>query len=130
MGSGLIASPRATRPAKDGFGGRRTEDGKEFRSLSSVLCRPSEAKLDLEDGERTPYPFSVLSSLFSERAFGAHWRMRAIKSNERLVPVSSRIAAFPHPAYRRGGLPRLFKGELVLRLVSRLDAFSGYPFRI
>ena len=42
----------------------------------------------------------------------------------------TRVAALSHPAYRRGGLPRLFKGELVLRLVSRLDAFSGYPFRI
>jgi hypothetical protein len=33
--------------------------------------------------------------------------MRAIKPIELLVPVSSRIAALPHPAYQRGGLPRL-----------------------
>jgi hypothetical protein len=47
----------------------------------------------------------------------------------RLGPVSSRVAAPAPPAYRRGGLPRPSWRGPVSRRVSRLDAFSGYPFR-
>ena len=55
--------------------------------------------------------------------------MRAIKSNERLVPVS-----FTHCCASTSGLSTWWsstalQGELVLRWVSRLDAFSGYPVR-
>ncbi len=43
------------------------------------------------------------------------------------------LTALPLPAYRRRSLRRLFRGlppgDLILRVASRLDAFSGYPFR-
>src|SRR5208282_1231289 len=65
MGSGLIASPRATRPAKDGFGGRRTEDGERKRVPSSVVCPLSSegsktGYRNTEDGMSIRPPSSVL----------------------------------------------------------------------
>lgn len=56
-------------------------------------------------------------------------KMRAIKPIERLVPVS-----YMHYCTSTSGLSTwssstVLKGMLVLRWVSRLDAFSGYPVR-
>src|SRR5260364_162796 len=57
-----------------------------------------------------------------------------VKPHGQLVLLSSRITALPHPAYQRPSLGRPFRtlscqGSLILRRVSRLDAFSGYLFR-
>ena len=56
--------------------------------------------------------------------------MRTIKPNERLVPVSSTRCRAYTPGLSTWWSSTALQGELVLRLVSRLDAFSGYPFRI
>jgi len=53
-----------------------------------------------------------------------------------LVPVSCEglSSPLPHPAYLPGGLAGSLsgpksRGNLILKQASRLDAFSGYPFR-
>jgi len=56
--------------------------------------------------------------------------MRAIKPNERLVPVSCTHCCASTPGLSTWSSSTALQGELVLRLVSRLDAFSGYPFHI
>ena len=55
---------------------------------------------------------------------------RAIKPNERLVPVSCTHCCASTPGLSTWSSSTALQGELVLRLVSRLDAFSGYPFHI
>ena len=55
---------------------------------------------------------------------------RAIKSNERLVPVSFTRYRASTSGLSTWWSSTALQGELVLRLVSRLDAFSGYPFHI
>jgi len=49
---------------------------------------------------------------------------------ERLVPVSSTDCSASTSGLSTWWSSTALQGELVLRLVSRLDAFSGYPFRI
>ena len=55
-----------------------------------------------------------------------------VKPHGRLVLVSPRITALPHssllPRGLQGPLGSYDLGDLILRLASRLDAFSGYPF--
>ncbi len=58
-----------------------------------------------------------------------HRLMRAFKPNERLVPVSCTHCCASTPGLSTWSSSTALKGELVLRPVSRLDAFSGYPFR-
>src|SRR5258706_5371993 len=58
-----------------------------------------------------------------------------VKPHGQLVLVSARVAPLTHPAYQRRNLRRPFRGikspgDLIFRQVSRLDAFSGYLFRI
>src|SRR5258706_7207694 len=58
-----------------------------------------------------------------------------VKPHGQLVLVSARVAPLTHPAYQRRSLRRPFRGikspgDLIFRQVSRLDAFSGYLFRI
>ena len=53
--------------------------------------------------------------------------MRAIKPIERLVPVSYAHCCVSTPGLSTWSSSTVLKGELVLRWVSRLDAFSGYP---
>ena len=55
---------------------------------------------------------------------------RAIKSNERLVPVSFTRYRASTSGLSTWWSSTALQGELVLRLASRLDAFSGYPFHI
>ena len=114
MGSGLFALLKATRPASDGFGGRKSENGSQKTEvrrrkgsravgaafLSSAVSgpgRPDEAKLvfgsrrtDVREGKtedgRGFLPISDFRLLTS--APHAPWQMRAIKSIERLGPVS------------------------------------------
>src|SRR5579863_256931 len=84
--------------------------------------RTDEAKLVF----RVSFESTLLRSQTESRALAT----RAIKSNERLVPVSfTRRRAFTSGLSTWWSSTAL-QGELVLRLVSRLDAFSGYPFRI
>jgi len=55
--------------------------------------------------------------------------MRAIKPIERLVPVSYMHYCTSTPGLSTWWSSTVLKGILVLRWVSRLDAFSGYPVR-
>ena len=126
IGSDRLA--KATRPAKDGFEaklglGRLGWNVWEhiglppFWAASATRARP--------DGR-------FLSRLRKQpRGYkDAHWQMRAIKSNERLVPVSYTRCRASTSGLSTWWSSTALQGELVLRLVSRLDAFSGYPFRI
>src|SRR5258708_2818694 len=56
-------------------------------------------------------------------------KMRAIKPIERLVPVSYAHYCASTPGLSTWSSSTVLKGILVLRWVSRLDAFSGYPVR-
>lgn len=56
-------------------------------------------------------------------------KMRAIKPIERLVPVSYMHCCTSTPGLSTWWSSTVLKGMLVLRWVSRLDAFSGYPVR-
>jgi hypothetical protein len=58
-----------------------------------------------------------------------HRLMRAIKSIELLVPVSFTCCHASTPGLSTWWSSTALKGELVSRGASRLDAFSGYPFR-
>ena len=55
--------------------------------------------------------------------------MKAIKPIERLVLVSYTHCCASTPSLSTWWSSTALKGELVSRWVSRLDAFSGYPFR-
>ena len=55
--------------------------------------------------------------------------MKAIKPIERLVLVSYTHCCASTPSLSTWWSSTALKGELVLREVSRLDAFSGYPVR-
>ena len=55
--------------------------------------------------------------------------MRTIKPIELLVPVSFAHCCTSTPGLSTWWSSTTLKGELVLRWASRLDAFSGYPFR-
>ena len=129
IGSDRLA--RATRPAKNGVGRRKTDDGGlrtgdgyPFSAVClpiSVVRIPTEAKLVFgrrSDGSSVLRPPNrVLAT-------------RAIKSDERLVPVSCARCRASTSGLSTWWSSTALQGELVLRLVSRLDAFSGYPFRI
>ena len=52
-----------------------------------------------------------------------------IKPNERLVPVGFTHCCASTPGLSTWWSTTALRGELVLRWVSRLDAFSGYPVR-
>ena len=57
------------------------------------------------------------------------WVMRAIKSFERLVPVSCTHCCASTSGLSTWSSSTALQGDLVSRWVSRLDAFSGYPVR-
>ena len=102
IGFGLLA--RATRPAEDGL--RRV-----FLTRASV--------------ELVIWRF-VAAILGTALRL---WVMRTIKPDERLVLVSSTCCHACTPSLSTWSSSTALQGELVLRWVSRLDAFSGYPFR-
>src|SRR6188472_1484964 len=64
-------------------------------------------------------------------AHDALWtlKMRAIKPIERLVPVSYTHYCASTPGLSTWSSSTVLRGMLVLRWVSRLDAFSGCPVR-
>jgi hypothetical protein len=55
--------------------------------------------------------------------------MRVFKPNELLVPVSYMRCRTSTPGLSTWWSTTTLQGKLVLRWVSRLDAFSGYPVR-
>ena len=57
--------------------------------------------------------------------------MQKLRKKEfgQLVLLGFDISTFTPAAYRRGHLPRPYNGNLILKLASRLDAFSAYPNR-
>ena len=136
MGSGLIALLRAARPARNGeqtaeTRGRRTEEA-FFRPEASDVCGLNEAKLDSDDRGRRPEDrttirplFSVVSSPIRALAMRAIQAGRAISTGQLHALPRFHIRPIDVVVFHGS-----FEGELVLRLVSRLDAFSGYPFRI
>ena len=72
-----------------------------------------------------------LTKQADHQAHDALWtlKMRAIKPIERLVPVSYMHYCTSTPGLSTWSSSTVLKGMLVLRWVSRLDAFSGYPVR-
>jgi hypothetical protein len=111
----------------------RVRDGFGF-SLSANTTRPakddeaSEARIPAKAGtllRKTGRSFSVRPFRFSKWAL----EMRAIKTIELLVPVSSTRCRAYTPGLSTWWSTTALKGELVSRWVSRLDAFSDYPVR-
>ena len=116
-GIGYRHPARATRPAKN-------------RGIASMCCVGGG-----QFGVRAPL-FHVLLAVRCFRAHMSFMRsgcpggtliMRAIKPIERLVPVSCAHCCVSTPGLSTWSSSTVLKGELVLRWVSRLDAFSGYP---
>src|SRR6266566_3633498 len=110
-GIGFKLLARTTRPAKD-------KDTKQARRA----VRAGEWGV----ANRTS---SIRHSLFAIRVFSWTLKMRAIKPIERLVPVSYTHYCASTPGLSTWSSSTVLKGILVLRWVSRLDAFSGYPVR-
>ena len=102
----------------------RVRDGIGFRLLARTT-RPA------KDRRRSKL-FEGLSSRFQTLfSVPPKWtlKMRAIKPIERLVPVSYMRCRTSTPGLSTWSSSTVLKGILVLRWVSRLDAFSGYPVR-
>src|SRR6516164_11111826 len=102
-GIGFMLLARTTRPAKD----------REIRSKRIAMTR-SKSRLRFQS-RRARRPWTL--------------KMRAIKPIERLVPVSYMHYCTSTPGLSTWSSSTVLKGILVLRWVSRLDAFSGYPVR-
>src|ERR1700688_1923255 len=111
-GIGFKLLARTTRPAKD-------KDTKQAR-MRSIRAQSSGLT-------RGP----TLEAKHWSFAHDALWtlKMRAIKPIERLVPVSYMRCRTYTPGLSTWWSTTVLKGILVLRWVSRLDAFSGYPVR-
>src|SRR5258706_4619865 len=101
--------------------GRRRTRIRSKRERESVRARSPE----LDPGTH------VSTHLSAGHAHNALWtlKMRAIKPIERLVPVSYMRCRTYTPGLSTWWSTTVLKGILVLRWVSRLDAFSGYPVR-
>src|ERR1700722_16961348 len=94
----------------------RVRDGIGFKLLARTT-RPAKDK----ETKQAVWSFHLLK----------RWtlKMRAIKPIERLVPVSYMRCRTYTPGLSTWWSTTVLKGILVLRWVSRLDAFSGYPVR-
>jgi hypothetical protein len=92
----------------------RVRDGIGFKLLARTT-RPAKDK----DTKQAVFAHKALWTL----------KMRAIKPIERLVPVSYMRCRTSTPGLSTWWSTTVLKGILVLRWVSRLDAFSGYPVR-
>lgn len=104
----------------------RVRDGIGLR-LFAKTTRPAKDKKT----KQAIFVWRLAPLIHSGRDLAILWtlKMRAIKPIERLVPVS-----YMHYCTSTSGLSTwssstVLKGMLVLRWVSRLDAFSGYPVR-
>src|SRR5215213_7132007 len=100
----------------------RVRDGIGFMLLARTT-RPAKDK-DTKQADA----ISVMAVVHAHEAL---WtlKMRAIKPIERLVPVSYMHYCTSTPGLSTWWSSTVLKGILVLRWVSRLDAFSGYPVR-
>ncbi len=123
MGSGSGHAAQATRPAQRNFFGtwrRRVLRRRVFRSASMVVAASAAGlRCDRVSG-------------FASLAAAEPVRTRitgAIKPIGRLVPVGSTRRRACTPGLSTWSSSTALKGGLVLRGVSRLDAFSGYPVR-
>src|ERR1700722_20622283 len=116
MGSGSSSSlePPGRRRTKKRSKRDRLSDRAQLSGLSPKGPRTENALV-----------FQVVTGL------AAAWtlKMRAIKPIERLVPVSYMHYCTYTPGLSTWSSSTVLKGILVLRWVSRLDAFSGYPVR-
>ena len=120
-GIGSYRLARATRPAKDGVlkqNWRFAEARNQKSEVRSALSRALHFWLLISG-------FQLLRACARRSLI-----MRTIKSNERLVPVSCTRCRASTSGLSTWWSSTALQGEIVLRLVSRLDAFSGYPFRI
>src|SRR5262249_27144681 len=115
-GIGFMLLARTTRPAKD-----KENEASEIAQRSSAI-----RGLD----PRTSIRKRGLVTFSRHEPCGS-WTltMRAIKPIERLVPVSCMHYCTSTPGLSTWSSSTVLKGMLVLRWVSRLDAFSGYPVR-
>ena len=95
----------------------RVRDGIGFKLLARTT-RPAKDK-DTKQAKSIVTDLAILWTL----------KMRAIKPIERLVPVSYMHYCTSTPGLSTWSSSTVLKGMLVLRWVSRLDAFSGYPVR-
>jgi hypothetical protein len=92
----------------------RVRDGIGFKLLARTT-RPAKDKETKQAVDMRVYAWTL--------------KMRAIKPIERLVPVSYMRCRTYTPGLSTWSSSTVLKGILVLRWVSRLDAFSGYPVR-
>src|SRR6476619_5106260 len=99
----------------------RVRDGIGLR-LFARTTRPAKDK-------KTKQAIFVRLALGERCSISWTLKMRAIKPIERLVPVSYMHYCTSTPGLSTWWSTTVLKGMLVLRWVSRLDAFSGYPVR-
>ena len=123
MGSGSGHAAQATRPAQRNFLG-------PGRAGAATACvRFGKHAASGAAGLRMAV-FGVIVIRFAAAADHARTRITgAIKSIGRLVPVGSTRRRACTPGLSTWSSSTALKGGLVLRGVSRLDAFSGYPVR-
>ena len=115
-GIGFKLLARTTRPAKD----KDTKQaGTLWRSSAALGLYP---RVD-------PQKRAGQISIVTDPSVTWTLKMRAIKPIERLVPVSYMHYCTSTPGLSTWSSSTVLKGMLVLRWVSRLDAFSGYPVR-
>ena len=120
-GIGFKLLAKTTRPAKD------TDTKQAFRLsvMGETRCRASRHASSSDHIQRRGGNAARLQGC----AEGWTLKMRAIKPIERLVPVSYMRCRTSTPGLSTWSSSTVLKGILVLRWVSRLDAFSGYPVR-
>ena len=108
----------------EGFHGR-VRDG-----IGCMAPRHDHQVVGTEAGERVRLCCVWSRSCVRCRGSGPCMRRKdRIKPNERLVPVSFTHCCASTPGLSTWWSSTALQGELVLRWVSRLDAFSGYPDR-
>ena len=122
-GIGSYRLAEATRPAKDGV-------LKQNWRFGEARIQKPETRSSERAFARTLFLASDFWFLISARLRARSLATRTIKSNERLVPVSCARCRASTSGLSTWWSSTALQGEIVLRLVSRLDAFSGYPFRI
>ena len=109
----------------------RVRDGIGFRLLAQITGPAKDKRMASRSKAKIlgldPRTQRVSLSLSDH---GRTRTMRAIKPIEQLVPVSSTRYRAYTPGLSTWSSSTALKGILVFRWLSRLDAFSGYPFHI
>src|SRR5262245_60089247 len=114
-GIGFMLLARTTRPAKH----------KETKQAASAMRSGEWGVANSE------WNISIRHSIFAIRysRVSLTLKMRASNPIERVLPVSCMHYCTSTPGLSTWSSSTVLKGMLVLRWVSRLDAFSGYPVR-